>query len=82
MRRYKMQKALWLKKPKCLRIRVWILLLGAELLQRSGPIFDVVGCDDLTILHGVNVNVHYIEGLARRFHAKEIAGGRSRHFRK
>src|ERR1700720_2520053 len=59
--------------------RFWSALLGAELTQRTQPVFDVVSLRNLAVSDGLNIDGHDLETLARMRHAKQVASGCSRH---
>src|ERR1700730_13355577 len=54
-------------------------LLGAELTQRTQPVFEVVSPRNLAVSDGLNIDSHDLETLAGMGHAKQVAGGRSSH---
>src|ERR1700680_1999619 len=51
--------------------------LGAELPQRTEPVFHVVGLGNLAVLDGLNIDGHDLEALTGVRHAKELAGWRA-----
>src|SRR3984893_15067600 len=59
--------------------RFWEGLLGAELPERTQPIFDVVSSRYLAVSDGLNIDGHDLEALAGMGHAKQVASGCSSH---
>src|SRR5712691_5532758 len=54
-------------------------LLGAELPQRTQPVFEVVSLGNLAVSDGLNIDGHDPEALAGMGHAKQVASGCSSH---
>src|SRR5260370_37048210 len=49
-------------------------LLGAELSQRTEPVFEMVGPGNLAVLDGLDVDRHDPEALSGMRHTKEVPG--------
>src|SRR5712664_1243886 len=54
-------------------------LLGAELPQRTQPVFEVVSLRNLAVSDGLNIDSHDLETLTGMGHAKQVASGCSSH---